>query len=148
MARVRFTVTRELAVSADRLFTALVDWPGHADWVPLTRVEIVAGDGGVGTEFIATSGIGPAALPDRMRVTAMDAQARTVDVEKIGPVLTGTVHLAVTPVTEQSSRLSWFEDVRVPVLPQFLAGPVAAAARAAFSTSISKLGRQLTVSPR
>lgn len=143
MGRVRFTVTRELPVAAPTLFAALIDWRGHADWVPLTRVEILEGDGGVGTVFVATSGVGPLALPDRMVVTALDANAMTVDVEKLGPLLTGTVRLAVTALGPDSSRLHWFEDVRVPGLPGFLAGPVAAAARAAFSTSITRLGRRL-----
>ena len=143
MTRVRFTVSRELPVPADRLFAALVDWRGHADWVPMTRVEILEGDGGVGTRFVATSGLGPLALPDRMLVTGLDETAMTVDVEKIGPVLTGAVRLSVTALAPDRSRLDWFEDVRVPGLPGLLAAPVAAAARAAFSASITRLGRRL-----
>ena len=143
MASVRFTVVRELGHPAAAVFEALVDWPGHAAWVPLTRISVLEGDGGPGTRFVATSGIGPLALPDRMVVTALDEDAMTVDVEKIGPVLTGTVRLSVTAIDDARSRLSWFEDVRVPGLPAFLSAPVAAGARAAFSASISRLERQL-----
>ena len=78
MAQVRFTVTREIALPADQVFAELIDWKAHEDWVPLTTVVIHSGDGGVGTEFTATSGIRPLALPDRMRIDSLDAEAMTV----------------------------------------------------------------------
>lgn len=141
MANVRFTVTRDLPLSAGVVFDELIDWKGHANWVPLTRVEIISGDGGPGTEFVATSGLGPLALPDRMRVDELDAEAMTVRITKIGPVLTGQVNLSVTSTGDATSRLAWVEDIRVPVLPQFLAKPVAAAARQGFNTSITRMAK-------
>ena len=143
MARVRFTVTRDLNLPADAVFAELIDWKAHEDWVPLTKVIIHSGDGGAGTEFTATSGLGPLALPDRMRIDSLDAETMTVHVTKLGPVLTGTVELKVTPTGASSCRLDWFEDVRVPVLPQFLATPVGAAARQGFTTSIKKMAKKL-----
>ena len=143
MARVRFTVTRDLNLPADAVFAELIDWKAHEDWVPLTKVVIHSGDGGAGTEFTATSGLGPLALPDRMRIDSLDAETMTVHVTKLGPVLTGTVELKVTPTGATSCRLDWFEDVRVPVLPQFLATPVGAAARQGFTTSIKKMAKKL-----
>ena len=143
MANVRFRVTRDLNLPARAVFDELVDWPGHAEWVPLTRVVVESGDGGPGTVFVATSGIGPLALPDRMRVDALDADAMTVRVTKIGPVLTGVVDLSVTSLGEQRCRLDWLEDIRVPVLPQFLARPVAAAARRGFETSITRMAKHV-----
>ena len=143
MASVKFTVNRELNLPARAVFDELVDWRGHAKWVPLTKVKVLKGDGGPGTEFIATSGIGPLALPDRMRVDALDADAMTVRVSKIGPVLTGVVHLSVTATGEGASRLDWVEDILVPHMPQFLAKPVAAAARMGFQASISRMAKLL-----
>jgi carbon monoxide dehydrogenase subunit G len=143
MARVRFTVTRDLNLPANAVFAELIDWKAHEDWVPLTKVVIHSGDGGAGTEFTATSGVGPLALPDRMRIDSLDAETMTVHVTKLGPVLTGTVELKVTPTGAASCRLDWFEDVRVPVLPQFLATPVGAAARQGFTTSIKKMAKKL-----
>ena len=92
---------------------------------------------------MATSGIGPLALPDRMRVDELDADAMTVRITKIGPVLTGVVHLSVTATGESTSRLEWVEDIRVPGVPQFLAKPVGAAARQGFNTSITRLAKLL-----
>lgn len=141
MANVRFIVTRDLPLSADVAFAELIDWRRHAEWVPMTRVVIEEGDGGPGTVFVATSGLGPAALPDRMRVDALDPTAMTVRVTKIGPVLTGFVDLSVTATGASTSRLTWLEDIRVPVLPQLLARPVGAAARKAFEMSIDRMAK-------
>ena len=143
VASVKFTVNRDLNLPARAVFDELVDWRGHAKWVPLTKVKVLKGDGGPGTEFIATSGIGPLALPDRMLVDALDADAMTVRVSKIGPVLTGVVHLSVTATGEGASRLDWVEDILVPHMPQFLAKPVAAAARMGFQASISRMAKLL-----
>jgi hypothetical protein len=143
MANVRFTVTRDLPQPADVVFGELIDWKGHAVWVPLTRVRILSGDGGPGTEFVATTGIGPAALPDRMRVDELDPAAMTVLITKIGPLLTGTVHLSVLTTGDSSSRLDWVEDIRVPGVPQFLAKPIAAAARKGFQSSITRMAALL-----
>lgn len=139
MAKVFFSVSRDLPLPARAVFDELIDWQAHADWVPLTKVEILSGDGGPGTEFVATSGIGPLALPDRMRVDALDPEAMTVHVTKIGPLLTGEVRLAVTAIDERSCHLDWVEDIRVPGLPAFLARPTAAAARQGFSISIRRM---------
>lgn len=37
MANVYFTVTRDLALSAGVVFAELIDWKGHANWIPLAR---------------------------------------------------------------------------------------------------------------
>ena len=141
MAHVRFTVIRDLPLPARAVFSELVNWRGHAEWVPLTRVRVVVGDGGMGTVFVATTGIGPFALPDRMRVDDLDPVAMTVRITKIGPVLSGRVDLAVTSTGESTSRLDWVEDIRVPYVPQFLAKPIAAATSRGFQASISRLAK-------
>lgn len=143
VAQVDFRVVRTLPLPAAVVFDELVDWAGHAEWVPMTRVDIHSGDGGPGTEFTATTGIGPAALPDRMRVDSLDREAMTVAITKIGPVLTGVVTLRVVALGETSSRLEWDERIRVPYAPQFLAGPIAAAARQGFSSAIARMVKRI-----
>ncbi|HRY10039.1 MAG TPA: SRPBCC family protein [Candidatus Nanopelagicales bacterium] len=145
MAHVFFTVTRDLSLPASVVFTELIDWKGHAAWVRLTRVEVLQGDGGPGTEFVATTGIGPLALPDRMRVDELDPSAMTARITKIGPVLTGLVLLTVTSTGDNTSRLDWIEDIRVPGVPQFLAKPLGAAARQGFRTAITRMAKLLAV---
>ena len=138
-----FEASRTLPYSADAVFTELIDWAGHAAWVPMTRVEILSGDGGEGTEFITTSGVGPAALPDRMRVVSLDLESRTAEIEKLGPMLTGRVTLRVVAVTEWNSRVEWVEDIEVRGLPRFLAAPTARAARLAFERSLASMARHM-----
>ena len=141
MANVRFTVARDLPLPADVVFRELIDWPGHANWVPLTTVRVEAGDGGPGTVFVATTGIWPLALPDRMRVDELDRGAMTVRITKIGPVLAGDVRLSVSSTGANASHLEWIEDIRVPGVPQFLASPLAAGARRGFVSSITRMAR-------
>jgi len=146
MARVRFSVIRDFPFPARAVFDELVDWRGHARWVPLTRVRIEQGDGGPGTVFVATSG----PLPDRMRVDALDAERMTVRITKIGPVLTGVVDLAVSQRGESTSQLEWHEDITVPLMPGFLAGAVAAASRQGFEVALRRMERHMraSVDPR
>lgn len=124
MSIVSFRVEIRLPVAASDAWAALVDWAAHGDWIPATRSQILEGDGGLGTVFVATSGFGRAALVDRMRVVRFDAASLSAEVEKIGPVLHGAAGFTVTE-TPDGCSLSWFERVQVPVLPRFLA-PVAA----------------------
>lgn len=141
MSRVHFTVRKHLPLPGRIAYDELVDWRGHAAWVPMTRVVIEEGDGGVGTTFVATTGLGPLALPDRMRVESMDSDARTVSVVKIGPVLTGEVHLAVESVGDAACTVLWDEDIKVPLLPGFLSKPVGAVARKAFEVSLDRMAK-------
>jgi hypothetical protein len=143
MAQVEFTVVRDLPLPARTVFDELIDWTGHAEWVPMTRVEILSGDGGIGSEFVATTGLGPLALPDRMRVDALDAESMTVDITKIGPVLTGDVHLAVESTDSSTSRLTWVEQVRVPYSPQVLSGALAWGASRGFNSAITRMAKLL-----
>jgi hypothetical protein len=109
----------------------------------MTKVEIITGDGGVGTEFIATSGLGPVALPDHMRVDALDPDVMRVEITKVGPMLTGSVVITVYPVTEWTSRVEWTEDVMVKKLPTFMALPAAAGSKIAFEQSLRRLAQYL-----
>ena len=85
MANVRFTVTQPFDAPARTVWDALIDWKGHETWIPATKVEIhTDGDPtAIGSEFTATTGYGPLALPDTMRVTrcAWDDGAGTGDCE-------------------------------------------------------------------
>lgn len=158
MAQVEFTVTRRFEVPAVEVWSILVDWPGHAGWIPMTRVELHDGPARdvpaagvdrvpvVGEEFTATSGLGRLALVDRMRVTQAPAHTpaqRRVRLEKIGPVLTGFADLEVSPAGEQACTVVWVEQVRVPVLPQLLAPVVALGARVAFAQALNGLAKRL-----
>lgn len=142
MAEVKFKVRLSLRVPTDRLWQALVDWRGHGKWIPATTVEVHAGDGGVGTEFTATSGFGPLALPDRMRVTEFDEAGLRAVVEKLGPVLTGTAGFELKP-SRAGTSLTWFEQVQVKSLPDYLAPIAGWIGSLLFTAAIARLEMQL-----
>lgn len=146
MARVHVEVQHDFPFPADVVFAALVDWPSHADWVPMTKVRIEHGDGGVGTVFVATTGPGPLALPDRMRVDVLDPTARRVCITKIGPVLDGIVEITVRATDERSCTVDWLEDIsirRLTRMPRAIAAPIAAATRQGFRSSLARLSRRV-----
>lgn len=138
MATVTFTVTRRFPFPAMTVWEALVDWTDHGRWIPATRVRILEGDGGVGTRFVARSGFGPLAFDDTMNVVECDPHTFTARVEKTGPLLRGDAGFALTPAAH-ASELAWFEQVRVPYLPQLFAPTVARIAAVAFIFSLQRL---------
>jgi hypothetical protein len=152
MARVHFELTRRFDSSARALWDELVDWPGHGAWIPATTIEGVnVGEAvdptTVGYTFTAWTGFRPLALEDRMRVTrcdwAEDEAQGACDVEKLGPVLRGTAGFTVR-ADGAGAVLDWYEDVRVPYLPQFLAPVAAFAGRMGFTLALRSLDKVLT----
>jgi len=152
MAKVAFEIVHRFDAPAQVVWDALIDWAGHADWVPMTRVAVDPGDPtAVGATFTAWTGPGPLALEDRMRVTRLDwdpvTMTGTCEVEKLGPVLKGTAGFTVAPAGT-GAELRWVEDVTVPVAPQFTAPVVGKLGAAGFSFGMRRLAKSLASRPR
>jgi len=148
MASITFEVIHKFEQSSQVVWDELVDWKGHADWIPMTRVKV--GEGAatdVGHEFTAWTGAGPLSLEDRMRVTKCDwdaaAQSGDCEVEKLGPVLRGRAGFTVVP-DSNGSTLEWFEDVSVKYVPQFLAPVLAKAGALGFAQGMKGLAKNLS----
>lgn len=105
------TFHQYVGLAAERAYAQLCDWHDHGRWVPFTRVVVHDPD-----SFTAYSGIGPFALADNMRVVERDDLARSVIIEKTGPLLTGTAAFAVRPFAG-GCVVTWHEHLRVPLLP-------------------------------
>lgn len=138
---VRFRADCEVPLSPERTWAELRDWPGHARWVPMTRVDVDPHDG---DRFVAWSGIGPLALEDRMVMHSEDFDGRTgrCEVHKLGPHLTGTAVFTVSPGHQgQTTRVIWDEEVLVPYLPRLLRRPVAAASARFFAHALRRMAR-------
>lgn len=147
MAHVRFDVRHRFAAPARTVWGELVDWEAHAEWIPMTRMDVEPGDPtAVGARFTATTGLGPLAMPDRMEVTRCDwdtsTSSGTCEVSKLGPVLRGTAGFTVTP-DGTGSVVDWLEDVQVPYTPQFLAPIVAKLGAGGFKLGMRRLAKQL-----
>ncbi len=139
--RVHFTLERNLPISPNAAWAELTHWSGHAEWIPMTRVEVDPDDP---SRFVAFSGPGPLALEDRMRATVSEFDGSTgrCIVEKLGPVLTGEAEFTIAPGDGPSSCIvGWREDVGVPHLPRFLAPVAAGLGRILFGWSLRRMAR-------
>jgi uncharacterized protein YndB with AHSA1/START domain len=146
MAKIHFEVQHSFDAPPVRVWEELVDWSGHAAWIPMTRVSVAPGDPtAVGATFTAWSGVGRLALEDRMRVASLDwddqAQQGACGVDKLGPVLVGTATFTVSAGRASGTEVHWIEDVALPRLPQFLAPVLAAAGAAGFRFGMRRLAR-------
>jgi len=71
------TATVIVKASADRVYAAFTAWDRQGEWIPFTKVSLVSGDGGVGSNLLAVTAVGPAVVRDEMRVTRLDPPVRS-----------------------------------------------------------------------
>ncbi len=140
MTHVKFEIEVDFPYPALELWQALTDWRDHARWIPATNVWITKPGVGVGVEFVARSGYAPLALNVRMRVIESDPNQMRAVVEKFGAPLTGTAGFRILS-TENGSKLTWFEDIRVKYAPNFLSRPLIFATRLLFQVAMWNLKR-------
>lgn len=112
----RFTAVVEVAAPAERTWAALVDWPAHGRWVPLTRVDVLTPSGaGVGARFVGRTGLGPLGFDDPMEVVRweppVEGRPGRCRVVKQGGVVRGEAWFEVHDLPGGRSRVAWTEDV-------------------------------------
>ena len=141
-----FSATVEVGAPAARVWSALVDWPAHGRWVPLTRVRVLTPSGqGVGARFTGRTGIGPLAFDDPMEVVEWQPPAGDAAghcrVEKRGRVVLGSAWFDVVTLPGGRSRVTWTEDVEV--APAVLTRPFGALLRAAGARAFASTLRRM-----
>jgi uncharacterized protein YndB with AHSA1/START domain len=116
-------VTAAVVVRApvQQVFDAFVAWERQGEWIPLTTVRVVSGDGGVGTRIEAVTTLGPAVLRDEMRVDKVDPPYE-VRVVHTGKLLRGPGVMRCTPLAGGRTQVVWHEWFQ---LPAGVAGQVA-----------------------
>jgi uncharacterized membrane protein len=115
------TATVIVNAPAPRVFAGFIAWERQSDWMPLTTVRIVEGDGGEGSLIRAVTAAGPAALRDDIRVVRIDAPYE-VRVVHCGRLLRGPGILRCTPMEGGRTQVvlhEWFH------LPGGVAGRMA-----------------------
>lgn len=144
-----FAVTREVDAPAEAAWRLLTHWPAHTRWVPLTRVTVTGGSGGVGTCFVGRTGLGRLGFDDPMEVVrwqppTAEAPGRCT-VRKRGRVVLGWVEIGVVPLGAGRARLVWTEDVEIaPAAWTAWASPlVMLAGRLAFANVLRQVAREL-----
>ncbi len=104
------TATVIVNAPAERVFAGFMDWAGQSDWIPLTTVSVVEGDGGEGSLVLAVTALGPAELRDELRVVRVDAPYE-VRVVHCGKVLRGPGSMRCTPMAGDRTQVvlhEWF----------------------------------------
>ena len=107
------TATVIVNAPAEKVFAAFLDWEKQSEWIPFTRVRVVSGDGGEGSEIEAVTRVGPAVLRDEMKVVKLDPP-RTVRVVHYGKVLRGPGVLRCTPMASGRTQVVWHEWFHLP----------------------------------
>src|SRR5579875_712687 len=98
----------ELDLPADAAWRLVTDWEQQGRWMPMTAVEVVSGDGGLGTTLRARTGAGPLAVVDEMVIDRWEPPRRA-EVRHLGRVVTGRGVFAVDELPGGRSRVSWTE---------------------------------------
>lgn len=107
------TATVIVAAPAARVFAAFTAWERQSDWIPLTTVRVVEGDGGEGSLLEAVTAVGPAVLRDEMRVVRLDPPYE-VRVVHCGRLLRGPGVLRCTPMEGGRTQVVWHEWFHLP----------------------------------
>ncbi|GAA3335785.1 hypothetical protein GCM10020358_05440 [Amorphoplanes nipponensis] len=107
------TATVIVNAPAARVFAAFTNWERQSDWIPLTRVRVVEGDGGEGSLIEAITGFGSAALRDEMRVVRVDAPYE-VRVVHCGKVLRGPGAMRCTAMAGDRTQVVMHEWFHLP----------------------------------
>ncbi|MBV1849887.1 SRPBCC family protein [Catellatospora tritici] len=107
------TATIIVAAPAERVYAAFTAWERQGDWIPLTKVRVIEGDGGEGSLIEAVTAAGPATLRDEMRVVKLDPPYE-VRVVHCGKVLRGPGVMRCTPMAGDRTQVVWHEWFHLP----------------------------------
>ncbi|MFG2037598.1 SRPBCC family protein [Dactylosporangium sp. NPDC048998] len=110
------TATTIVAAPAARVFAALTDWERQGEWIPFTKVRVLDGDGGEGSQIEAVTQMGPAMLRDLMRVVKVDPPFE-VRVVHYGKVLRGPGVMRCTQLGTDRTQVVWHEWFHLPAGP-------------------------------
>ena len=108
----------------EQVWAALVDWDRQGEWMLLTDVRAVEGDGqGVGGRLAAVTGVRlPRGLLGGRRLGVLDSMLitgwefpRRVDVRHTGRVVRGTGTFEVRPRGDGGSTFVWTEGLDLPL---------------------------------
>ncbi|MFI6280267.1 SRPBCC family protein [Streptomyces sp. NPDC050988] len=143
---VRFCVRRDSGLDAGEAWRRVTLWERHGDVVPLTRITVVAGaaEGGVGSVFVARSGIGALAFDDPMEVVVwrppVGGRAGVCRLVKRGSFVTGWAEIEVrSGGGGGGSRVVWREELRVRGVPRVFDSLVGWVARWVFGRAVRRL---------
>lgn len=107
------TATVIVNAPAERVFAAFTAWERQGDWIPLTTVRVIEGNGGEGSVIEAITTAGRASLRDEMRVVKLDPPYE-LRVVHCGRVLRGPGVMRCTPMAAGRTQVVWHEWFHLP----------------------------------
>ena len=139
-----FRIERFTPLPAAESWRRVTDWEQHAVHVPLTRISVPTGPPtGIGTVFVARTGVGPLAFADPMEVTVWrpphGGEPGLCRLEKRGRLVRGWAELEVRPAAGGTARVLWREELGVRFLPPLFDGVLHASARRVFGRAAHRL---------
>lgn len=136
------TATVIVNAPAPRVFAAFMSWEKQSQWIPLTTVRVVEGDGGQGSLVEAITTLGPAVLRDELRVVRVNPPYE-VRVVHCGKVLRGPGSMRCTPMSGDRSQVVLHEWFHLPGgTAARLAWPVLwPGSKLGFTGALKKFGR-------
>ena len=115
MAVREITVGVDVDAPTELLWRAVTDWEAQGEWMLGTTVHVTRGDGvGLGSEIAATTGIGPLAVTDPMRIVGWDPPHRATVVHT-GAIVRGSGTFTVIDRGPGRSRFEWGERLDLPL---------------------------------
>lgn len=139
-----FAVSADTDLPPEDAWARLVDWPAHGRHVPFTDIRVVTvSPNGVGTVFVAHTGLGPLGFDDPMEVVTWEppsgGRRGKARIEKRGAVMTGWAELTVEPRDTGGARATWREDITVAKLPRLAERGTGVSSRLLFGRVLRKL---------
>lgn len=119
------------------VWARLWDLDRHSAAVPLTTAH--GGSLALDASFLVSTRLGPVHVDDEMLVTGWEPPRRAV-IEKVGPVLGGTIEVDLRPAG-RDTRLLWRQSYRAAHVPDPLVGYAAPLVRAAYLRSLRRIVR-------
>ncbi|MFF9851735.1 SRPBCC family protein [Streptomyces litmocidini] len=141
-----FRVERTVPAAPEEVWRRLTDWPAHGRQVPLTRTRVLTpGPYGVGTRFVARTGIGRLSFDDPMEVVRWEpptaGRPGVCRLEKSGRMVRGWAVVEVTATAEGGCRVLWTEELSVRGVPGAFDPVLRLAGRVVFGRAVDGLLR-------
>lgn len=135
--------TVEIDAPVEATWAVLTDWTGQGSWMPMTKVEVTNGDGGLGTNLVARSGVGALALVDPMTIDVWEPPHRC-EVAHHGSVITGRGVFTVAESPGGRSRVTWQEELAGEGAMKLLHRVTAPGTRLMLGVALRRLRRAVT----
>ncbi|MER5461728.1 SRPBCC family protein [Streptomyces sp. NPDC002668] len=136
-------ITRAVPRPAEKVWPRVTDWPAHAAQVPLTSITVVTpSPPGVGTVFVARTGLGRVGFDDPMEVVRWEPPVEggtgRLRLEKRGRVIRGWAEIEVRP-EGSGSVVVWVEELWIRLLPRLFDPLVRRVGRLVFGRALDGL---------